>query len=240
LEFRRPNRIFAINKNVMNKETIKAIFQSIQNRKDLELVFKIAEDMDFKLGYVGDTHEKKLRNIVVENNPLSLHVPRHLSNPSQEDGFDYTKFGEKCREYFSQFGEDVAAMQRIENIYVDFHTAKNKNPKNKTLEDFKNEGYEFHPNFDKEFGGWYAHDLSKPLKIRYIGGHYEFSRLMSLIGGPELPCFSEYSFPAINETTEYVIHSNRKIQFKDPVFATKMRDLMYEKLKKGTQNLIKK
>lgn len=220
----------------MNTSSASEIFKSIKNRNDLETLFDIASKNGFYLGSAWDAHNRHLSAIVQRNNPLQLEVPNHINKPTQDISNDYVAFEELVKKHFAQFGVEKAIEERMQNIFVD--SVYSSYPRKKTYAEVVAMGYTPHPEIKSDYA-WYAYDLSKPLKIRYRADQNHFNRLLALIGGPELPYYSAYSFPETPETDEYIIHSNRKIQFKNLELATRLRDLMVKKKMGQSNSLIK-
>lgn len=220
----------------MDKKAVLDLFKTVESYDDLKALFDTAETAGFYLGSYWDAHNKHLAKIVSRNNPLGLEVPRFLSNPSQADSNNYKEFEEKVIAHFAQFGIDTAIQERMQNVHIQERYASY--PRKKTREEVIAMGYTPHPDASPE-NSWYAYDLSKPLKLRFVCDHYEFNRLLELIGGPELPYYSEYSFPENPETDQYIIHPNRKVQFKDEALATRLRDLLAAKYQKVSIFMVK-
>jgi hypothetical protein len=221
---------------MFSKEKALEVFNSISTYDELKTLFDVADNANIHLGSAWDAHKRLIQRIVSRNNPLGLIVPRSLSDPKFEDSTNYVEFEQTVKNHFAQFGVDQAISERMDKIYIDARFQSY--PRTKTLNEVIALGYVAHPNCNPE-NSWYAYDLSKPLKLRFKGSQSDLNHLLALIGGPELPYFSEYTFPSVPETDEYIIHPNRKVQFKNLELASRLRDLLMEKYKNVTNHLIK-
>lgn len=221
---------------MFNAQKALEVFNSVTTRKELEALFNAADNTGFYLGSSWDAHKRHLERIINKNNPLNLQIPRFLSDPKQEFSENYTVFEAEVKKYFAQFGVNEAIKERMQHVNVD--TKFSSYPHKKTREEVIALGYTPHPDYVPN-SSWYAYDLSKPTKLRFIAKHFEFNRLLALIGGPELPYYSDHSFPEVPETDQYIIHPNRKVQFKDEELATCLRDLLVEKYRGYQNHMIK-
>lgn len=221
---------------MLDKQKALEVFNSITTRKELEDLFDIANKAGFYLGSSWEAHKHHLDATINKNNPLNLERPRALSHPKPEVSENYTLFEAEVKKHFAQFGVDQAIKERMQ--YVGIEPRFSRYPRTKTREEVIALGYVPHPDYVPD-STWYAYDLSKPTKLRFVAKQYEFNSLLALIGGPELPYYSDHSFPEVPETDQYVIHPNRKVQFKDVELATKLRDLLVAKYRQHHCDMIK-
>jgi len=217
-------------------QKLEDVLSQIETRSDLEDMFNTANKCGFNLGSVNEAHDKHIAAILRKYNPLQLQEPHELSNPKRVDSENYLHFAKKCKDYFQHFSVEDAILQRMGAVSIE---PKFKSyPRKKTKEEVIADGYKPHPEASAD-NGWYAYDLSNPLKLRFIAKQFEFNRLLELIGGPNLPYYSDYTYPDVPETDDFIIHPNRKIQFKNLELATKLRDLLVQKYQRIHVALIK-
>lgn len=221
---------------MFDKQKALEVFNSITTRKELEDLFEIANKAGFYLGSAWEAHKHHLNATINKNNSLNLEIPRFLSQPNQEISENYTAFEAEVQKHFAQFGVDQAIKERMKYIGID--PKYSRYPHKKSREEVIALGYTPNPKY-VDGGSWFAYDLSKPTKLRFVANQFEFNELLKLIGGPKLPYFSEHTFPSVPETDQYIIHPNLKVQFKDEALATRLRDLLVEKYRDNHCDMIK-
>ena len=217
---------------------VKEIFSAITNRKELEQLFKDAEAAGFNLGSSWDCHKQHLSAIVRRNNPFNMEVPRSLKDPKYELSDNYIEFEKKVKAHFDQLGVKDAIAEAANWVYA--QSVYESYPRKKTREEVIQMGFTPHVNANEDSAG-YAYNMSDPLKIGYKAEHFKFNRLLGLLGGPELPYYSDFSAPEISETEtdDYKIFKSRVVKFKNLEFATKLREVVLAKLFTHTNALIK-
>lgn len=216
--------------------SIKEIFSAITNRKELEQLFKDAEAVGFNLGSSWDCHKRHLSAIVRRNNPFNMEVPRSLSDPKYDVSDNYIQFESLVKAHFSQLGVKDAIAEAANMVYA--QPVHQSYPRKKTKEQVIEMGFVPHVDANED-SAWYAYDMSNPLKIGYKAEHSNFNRLLGLLGGPELPYYSEFSEPETPETEDYKIFKSGTVKFKNLEFATKLRDVALAKLRTHYNALIK-
>lgn len=215
---------------------IKEMFSSITNRKELEQLFKDAESAGFNLGSSWDCHKRHLNTIVRRNNPLNMEVPTFFAQPKYELSDNYIEFEKMVKDHFDKFGIGDAIAEAAKRVYA--QPVYESYPRKKTREQVIQMGFVPHVDANED-SAWFAYDMSNPLKIGYKANHANFSRLLDLLGGPELPYYSEFSEPETPETDDYKIFKSGAVKFKNVEFATKLRDVALAQLRTHYNALIK-
>lgn len=210
------------------------VWKNVNSFTELKEFANLASQAGFCFD-VEKTHAHKIKQIIKKYNKFNIPVPETISNPFRFTNITYIAFEKICENFFSHNISDVL---KIKASAIHINPTHKSYPKTKTIEELMKMGYTASDNFNPSYS-WSAYDLSNPKIIRFMGKSDDFNALLRIINGPELPYYSEYTKPSVSETDDFKIHSNLKVQFKNPEIANKLRDLIFEIYKSYPQNLIK-